>query len=61
MKQINNMTQFSRELDRLLEIESRWMKIPFNEISKELGMPIGMSVGENLLRYIKKLKEGEKE
>lgn len=59
MGQINNMTQFSRELDRLLEIESLWIKIPFNEIAKELDMPIGMSVGENILRYLKRLKEGE--
>ena len=57
MTQINNMYQFSRELENLLQIKDLYEKIQIREIAAELGMPIGMSVGENILKYIKILKD----
>ncbi|KKN58691.1 hypothetical protein LCGC14_0549830 [marine sediment metagenome] len=51
-----NIQEFSTELENLLHTRELHNKIPFQEIGRELDMPIGFSIGENILPFIQKLK-----
>jgi len=55
-KRMSDMRQFARDLDRLLETEELYNKIPLQEIGEELGLPFGASIGENILSGIRRLK-----
>ena len=59
MDSSTNVRQFAKDIEHLVEIADLYDEIPLQEIGNELGMPIGMSVGENILPYIKKLKEAK--
>ena len=51
------MQEFLRELQRLEEMKQLYMQIPLQEIGKELDMPLGATIGVNILPRIKKMKE----
>ncbi len=51
------ISEISTRIEMLQETERLYLAIPLQEIGRELGMPMGMSIGENILRYIRQLKE----
>lgn len=54
---LGSITDLAEELGRLLAVQKLYSEIPLQEIGKELGMPIGTPVSQNILPYVQTMKE----